>query len=305
MQLYCWRGATGNFGDELNHLLWPRLLPGFFDDDPAELFLGIGSVIEAPHPASAVKLVAGAGYGGYRPPPVLDATWIVHWVRGPRTAHRLGLPPGLGLGDPAILLCEPGAGGQTIGFMPHFQSLERGDWAEAARVAGMTLIDPRDDPARILAMIGTCRVLLSEAMHGAIVADAMRIPWIALRPIAPVHRTKWLDWADTLELDVRFHRLAASSRWERLFACLGSSRRATALLDRAGPALAGTARRGLIEQAAQTLAAAATAPPQLSAVRALERCRTRMLECLDNLRRNPRKPVANALHPRAASAYHI
>ena len=49
MQLYCWRGTAPNFGDELNTLLWPRLLPDFFDDDPAELFLGIGSVLEARH----------------------------------------------------------------------------------------------------------------------------------------------------------------------------------------------------------------------------------------------------------------
>jgi succinoglycan biosynthesis protein ExoV len=130
MQLYRWRGTVRNFGDELNTVLWPRLLPNFFDDDPAELFLGIGSVLEAPHDTTAVKLVAGAGYGGYRAPPVLDANWIVHWVRGPRTARLLGLPETLGLGDPAMLLGVPGnscAG--SIGFMPHFESLARGAWA--------------------------------------------------------------------------------------------------------------------------------------------------------------------------------
>jgi succinoglycan biosynthesis protein ExoV len=63
VRLYRWHDGVGNFGDELNTLLWPRLLPGFFDDDPAELFLGIGSVLDSRHPATAMKLVAGAGYG--------------------------------------------------------------------------------------------------------------------------------------------------------------------------------------------------------------------------------------------------
>ena len=44
MQLYHWQGAQRNFGDGLNRLIWPNLLPGFFDSDPAEVFLGIGSV---------------------------------------------------------------------------------------------------------------------------------------------------------------------------------------------------------------------------------------------------------------------
>lgn len=78
MLLYRWRGATTNFGDELNTLLWPRLLPGFFDQGPSVLFLSIGSVLDARHAPAALKLVAGAGYGGYEPPPRLDGRWIIH-----------------------------------------------------------------------------------------------------------------------------------------------------------------------------------------------------------------------------------
>jgi succinoglycan biosynthesis protein ExoV len=197
--LYRWCGDERNFGDELNCLLWPRLLPDFFDDDAAILFLGIGSVLDARHPEGAVKLVAGAGYGGYESSPALDARWVIHWVRGPRTARLLGLPSVYGLGDPAALLpIQRAHGGRNIGFVPHFESLGRGAWAEAALAAGITLIDPRDDPEAIIAAIGTCRLLLSEAMHGAIVADAMRVPWIALRPLVAVHRAKWHDWADTV-----------------------------------------------------------------------------------------------------------
>jgi succinoglycan biosynthesis protein ExoV len=295
--LYRWRGTAPNFGDELNTLLWPRLLPGFFDDDPAELFLGIGSVLEAPHDTAAVKLVAGAGYGGYNVAPALDANWIIHWVRGPRTARRLGLPEAFGLGDPAMLLPVSGNGGRLIGFMPHFESLQRGAWAEAATAAGVTLIDPRGDPAAILGAIGACSLLLSEAMHGAIVADAMRVPWIALRPLASVHHAKWHDWADTLNLQVRFQPLAASSLSERLnVSPLAASRPGRHLLALGRPVLQSVARRRFVERAARSLAIAAAAPPQLSAPAALDRCLTRMLERLDVLRHDPWQPTASALH---------
>lgn len=306
MQLYCWRGKTRNFGDELNTLLWPRLLPNFFDGDPAELFLGIGSVLEAGHDQAALKVVAGAGYGGYRAPPVLDARWVVHWVRGPRTARVLGLPEACGLGDPAMLLSIPnGRLTSSVGFMPHFESLARGAWAEAAKAAGLVLIDPTGDPAAIIAAIANCRLLLSEAMHGAIVADAMRVPWIALRPLVSRHHAKWQDWADPLELQVRFQPLAHSSLPERLHTTfLAVSRRCRDLLDRARPLLARADRHRFIERAAQSLAAAAAAAPQLSAAAALERCRTRMLERLDVLRRNPRQSAATTLLSCRTSAYH-
>ena len=291
MQLYRWRGAARNFGDELNTLLWPRLLPGFFDDDPAEQFLGIGSVLDARHDTGVVKLVAGAGYGGYQAPPRLDANWIIHWVRGPLTARLLGLPEACGLGDPAMLLSERCAGGRAVGFMPHFESLDRGAWAEAAATVGLTLIDPRGDPAAILAAIGDCRLLLSEAMHGAIAADAMRVPWIALRPLASVHRAKWLDWADAVGLSIRFQVLATSSLSERLhISPLAASRRGRRLLELARPMLHAAARRRFIEKATRSLAVAARATPQLSAATALDRCRTRMLERLETLRRDPRRP---------------
>jgi succinoglycan biosynthesis protein ExoV len=315
MQLYHWQGAVRNFGDALNLLLWPFLLPGFFNDDARELFLGIGSVLDARHPRDAVKLVAGAGYGGYQSLPVLDERWVIHWVRGPRTARYLGLDTDCGLGDPAMLLRHAGwqvaGGGCDIGFMPHFESAGRGAWREAASAAGLRLIDPRDEPAAIITAIGGCRLLLSEALHGVIVADTLRVPWVALEPQVPLHRAKWHDWADTVGLAVTFQRLAASSLLERLYCShLAAYHTGRVLLEASEPTWRRLARRRFVAQAAQSLRLAVAAPPQLSAAVALDRCQTRMLERVERLRRSPPGRAidmsgwdASALHRLHNSAY--
>jgi succinoglycan biosynthesis protein ExoV len=133
-------------------------------------------------------------------------------------------------------------------------------------------------------------VLLSEAMHGVIVADTLRVPWIALRPLAPVHHAKWLDWAETLDLRIEFQRLAASSLTERLHASpLTSCRLGRLIANRSAPAARRLARSHFIAIAAQALAQAAVAAPQLSTVTALDRCQTQMLDRLDRLRRDPRR----------------
>jgi succinoglycan biosynthesis protein ExoV len=311
MRLYVWRGTVRNFGDELNHLLWPSLLPGLVDDDEPDpgpvgagpindrrcddgaaedLFLGIGSVLDARHAADRRKIVAGAGFGGYERPATLDGSWEIYWVRGPRTARQLGLPASFSLGDPASLLplvCPTSRSATgTIGFMPHFESLARGAWPEAAAAAGVTLIDPRGPPREILGQIAGCRVLLSEALHGVIVADAMRIPWVALTPLVATHRAKWLDWGDSLGLTIRFQALPASSPREHVETTFTPRRRIT----RAGVARAGAwaerfdCRSIHLDHAVAALRQAADAPPQLSHSRTLSDVQDRMLNRLHTLR---------------------
>jgi succinoglycan biosynthesis protein ExoV len=313
VQVYVWRGATRNFGDELNDLLWPRLLPGLLEPEPGpdhvasidgcdsclldnnvpDLLLGIGSVLDARHSADQRKIVAGAGFGGYERPAELDGSWEVYWVRGPRTARQLGLPAAFGLGDPASLLPlvhpvtlpradSPG----TIGFMPHFESLARGAWPAAAAAAGVTLIDPRDEPETILSQIAGCRVLLSEALHGAIVADALRVPWVALVPVAPIHRAKWLDWAEAMDLTIRLQALPASSAREYVETAFTPHRRAVRVGLARAAALAERYdhRACYLDRAAAALLRAAAAPPQLSACRALTQVQERMLDRLLTLR---------------------
>ena len=221
MKLQYFRGDHPNFGDELNPWIWPQLLPDFFDENPDELFIGIGSIIGAPYAASAKKVVAGAGYvQSYHSqvPDVHGADWDIFFVRGPRTARVLGIPESLGIGDAATLLRaldhkfrrEP----RYIGFIPHWESLQRGNWEGACKLAGIRLINPRAPVEQVIAEILGCEMLIAEAMHGAIVADTLRVPWLPVLPIDGAHRTKWLDWADTLGLKLHQRLLWPSSLGE-------------------------------------------------------------------------------------------
>ncbi|WP_163272926.1 polysaccharide pyruvyl transferase family protein [Chelativorans alearense] len=271
MKLTYFKGNVPNFGDELNTYMWPRLLPqGFLDEDASELFLGIGSILWEDYPKEARKYVLGSGYGGYAPAPdVHDGTWDVIFVRGPRTAARLDLPPSKGICDSAILLRKldlPPAGEDLgVAFMPHFHSFARGHWPEACAEAGIRLIDPRDDVEEIIGKIRGARMLITEAMHGAIVADALRTPWLAVRPIHAANAAKWSDWADSLELDLSPHPLQPSSLLEAYVSATKGQRYYGGRARQIGQsALAKPANKALILLAARHLRKLSRREPQLS-----------------------------------------
>ncbi|MEJ1158832.1 polysaccharide pyruvyl transferase family protein [Prosthecomicrobium sp. N25] len=218
MKLYAFRGEFPNFGDELNRLLIPKVLPGLLDENEDQILLAIGSVLFNDFPRRARKVVFGSGYGRYTPPPDLDPTWDVHCVRGPLTAQALGLPPECVAADTAILanrhLRQPTGKRYRAGYIPHWESLMRADWAKVCGMANVTFIDPRWPVERVLDMIQACEMVIAEAMHGAIVADALRTPWLAVLPFHRRHHFKWQDWALALDLNLVQHRLPPASAEE-------------------------------------------------------------------------------------------
>ncbi len=220
MKLVYYQSDVPNFGDELNTYVWPEILPeNFLDEDESELFVGIGSILWDFLPQQPRKFVMGSGYAGYTAPPNLhDGSWDVVFVRGPWTAQQLDLPKEKAICDSAILLramdLPEGEERMNAAFMPHFDSLHRGMWSDACRLAGIPLIDPRDDVVKIIRQIKATRVLITEAMHGAIVADALRTPWIAARPIHSGHHNKWRDWSDSLSIKLRPQKLRPTNSME-------------------------------------------------------------------------------------------
>ena len=221
MKLHYFRHPmTPNFGDDLNLWLWPQLLKNAFDDDETSIFIGIGSVLSNDYPAHVRKYVMGAGYGAYWPPPVLDETWDISFVRGPQTARALGLEPQKAITDGAVLIravldAEPKPKRFKRSYIPHWHSLYTGYWELVCQWAGVNLIDPRNPVDRVLDEIAASEVVIAEAMHGAIVADALRVPWIPVLPLAPEHRFKWTDWTESLGMDFKPFNIAPSS-WTEL-----------------------------------------------------------------------------------------
>lgn len=291
MKLYVWRDAKTNFGDELNHWLMPKVFPGLFDEDEADLFLGIGSVIFDFHPRASRKIVFGSGYGGYTALPDFDETWRFHGVRGPHTARACGLEAGSVAGDTAILLRahrqRPSAAPKGVAFMPHWQSVERGRWAAACALAGVRLIDPADDVETILAAIESSELVIAEAMHGAIVADALRVPWVPVLPTRRAERMKWWDWAEALDLDLKMQVAWPSSLAEALMTARGG-RGDGRRLTRAGGALGVGVRAvdwGFARLAAVRLRQLAQTPPMLSADRAIDRAVERLQSHAADIRR--------------------
>lgn len=218
MKIFAFTGKESNFGDDLNHWMWPQILPGFFDEDDSVRFIGIGSTLYDSHPAASRKVVFGAGYAGYSGLPTLDDSWDVRFVRGHNTAKILGLSENVAVGDAAILLRTLNIPAREkrydISYMPHFESAMVGSWEAVCHKAGVHLIDPRWPVERILNDVLSSRLLVSEAMHGVIVADALRVPWLAIEPLDPNHRAKWQDWASVLDLDIRFGKLGPSNAIE-------------------------------------------------------------------------------------------
>lgn len=270
MKLVYYKDAIPNFGDELNPYLWPKILPpGFLDEDESELFLGIGSILWDTFPKDARKYVVGSGYAGYTAAPdVHDGTWEVAFVRGPRTAAQLGLPAYAAICDSAVLLrtidLPAAAEGIVVGFMPHFESLGRGLWEEVCEAAGIRLIDPRGDVEEIISAIRGTKVLITEAMHGAIVADALRTPWIAVKPISASHHNKWLDWSDALAIDLRVNDLLPSNLVEFYVGLAGRGDSAGRAGRLSRSLLGRPANRMLVYRAARHLRKLAEIEPQLS-----------------------------------------
>jgi succinoglycan biosynthesis protein ExoV len=204
MKLYYFHSEPGNFGDEINPWLWNKLIPDLLTGDDDTLFVGIGTLLNHRVPVEPAKVVFGSG-AGYGDRPKMDEKWQVYCVRGPLTANELGLDPVLAITDSAALIStialSPPLPDGGLAFMPHQESAVNTDWGSICETVGIRYIDPTWDVERVLSEIRRSSTVLTEAMHGAIVADALRVPWVPIVCYPHILDFKWRDWCESLRID--------------------------------------------------------------------------------------------------------
>lgn len=220
MELCYYRDPHYNFGDDLNAVVWPQVLSERLRSHPDIVLVGIGSILNETmvgrHTGRGKKVVvigSGTSYGV--PPQRLDELEVLA-VRGPYTAAVIGKPRAA-VTDSAILLAQVDAQRDAhlrkdlVLFMPHHRTIAATRWAEVAQECGLTYVSPQQPVENILAQFAHARLVVTEAMHGAIVADTLRIPWIPLAISPAIEEFKWRDWCLSMNLPFKPQRLPAGS----------------------------------------------------------------------------------------------
>lgn len=210
-------GGIHNFGDYLNAWLWPKLLHGILDEEKETAFIGIGTLLndrlkgDTPHARTRIVFSTGAGYSDI--PFSLDNSFRVYCVRGPLSAQQLGLPVETAITDGALLLrrvyqSRP-AKKFRFAYMPHIGGATQTAWQSVCGDLGIDYIDPCGSTEEVLESIGSTEVLFAEAMHGAIAADALRVPWVPIVTSPHILPFKWEDWCRSVGVAYRPEPLSA------------------------------------------------------------------------------------------------
>ncbi|MEO1298048.1 MAG: polysaccharide pyruvyl transferase family protein, partial [Cyanobacteria bacterium J06636_16] len=209
------RDRIANFGDELNTWLWQKLLPKAIVQADDAVLVGLGTLLNHLLPKRLGKtgpvFIFSTGAGYEKPLASIPDHWQLYCVRGPLTAERLHLAADLAITDGGILLrrlvtAQPDTSAvNLVAFMPHVHHATfAGDvWDSVCQAAGMRYVDPRWPVEQVIAAIQGSRLLLAEAMHGAIAADALGVPWIPLTTSPRILSFKWQDWCASIRQPYR------------------------------------------------------------------------------------------------------
>lgn len=230
MKIHHTPSAGGPVGQRLNTWMWRELFPEVFaatghtaDSAAAGVnFIGAGSMLDEHLPRSGLNVVLGAG-AGHGPEPNLHggpARWQVYGVRGPLSARLLGLPRAAVLSDPAVLLAghprwqrRPAPSGRPL-FVPQRMSAQLGQWQAVCALLDIDIVDPQEHAHARIDRLAAASVVITESLQAAVVADALRVPWVPIVLSREVAAFSWADWAATLGMEYTPLLLAPSSPLE-------------------------------------------------------------------------------------------
>lgn len=202
--------GSRNFGDDINPWFLSRLFrPEIIASDRICL-VGIGTILNdlnaerIRHFERKVVFSTGVGYGKVTPP--YDSSWDFACVRGPHSARLLELPPEAGICDGAVLLSDvypakPSSAREGVVFIPHVLTgwLCGKGLRRICHDLSIGFLTPDVPFETFIETVRSSRLVISEAMHGAILADTLRTPWVS---ISFLHhqKFKWQDWFESMAL---------------------------------------------------------------------------------------------------------
>ncbi|NER81708.1 MAG: polysaccharide pyruvyl transferase family protein [Leptolyngbya sp. SIO1D8] len=216
MQIFYYkrRDRVANFGDELNTWLWQQYLPEAIAQEDDSVLVGLGTLLNnllpqrLGNPEKVFIFSTGAGYE--KPLQSIRQNWHIYCVRGPLTAKHFNLPGDLAITDGGILLRrlvspQPSSASASVAFIPHVHhaTFARDVWKSVCQTVGFRYIDPTWPVEQVISAIQNSKLLLAEAMHGAITADALGVPWIPLTTSPRVLSFKWQDWCASIQQPYR------------------------------------------------------------------------------------------------------
>jgi succinoglycan biosynthesis protein ExoV len=206
-----------NVGDQLNEYIWKKEFQLLLEDKREDIdLLAIGSILHKSLCKGNKTIVFGTGARSSDSLPNIDEKWDIRFVRGPNTVYALK-KQNINvkyITDPGLLISkyfsvEPTKQNKnkkkTVGIVPYYRSNHEA-WAKVAEVAGLVFISPTLDVDTFCKKVKACDLILTEAMHGAIIADSFRIPWISYTSSTNIfenetHNFKWNDWCNSVDIE--------------------------------------------------------------------------------------------------------
>ncbi len=195
-----------NFGDALNPYIFNHFIPELLNGNSEISFVGIGSILGMDQVTKAKKKVVFSSGFAYGELPKIDDSYDIFCVRGPSTCKALNIDTKFAITDGASLLQfiekdNVKAKRYKFSFMPHWESALKYNWKKICDLADINYLDPTDNHLEIISQIQQSEVVISEAMHAAVVADTLRIPWIPVKAYGGINSFKWNDWTQSLNMD--------------------------------------------------------------------------------------------------------
>ncbi|MEM6691136.1 MAG: hypothetical protein AAF664_17040 [Planctomycetota bacterium] len=212
MKLYSFSRLQGNFGDDLSPWLYSRLIPELDKLENADWLVGIGTILDKRlDGVPGSKIICGAGVRIGKWDYIPRHNWKIIALRGKLSAQKLGVEMSLACSDPGVLVAEfferKRSSQETVGFIPHYHSMAMFNCESIAERSGCMLIRPDASVEVFMDKLSVCDRIVSEAMHGAIAADAIGIPWKRINILSwrketrEVSDFKWRDWASQFEVE--------------------------------------------------------------------------------------------------------